>query len=119
MGFTDAIKHGFSNYVNFEGRAARSEYWYWILFVVIVAVVLTIIDAKVIGAQVTEGLFSLATLLPGIAVGARRLHDTDRSGWWLLIGFIPLIGGILLIVWFVTAGTPGANRFGPPAPTTA
>jgi uncharacterized membrane protein YhaH (DUF805 family) len=119
MGFTDAIKSGFSNYVNFEGRASRSAYWYWFLFAFIATLILAIIDAKVIGAQVTEGLFSLATLLPGIAVGVRRLHDTDRSGWWFLIAFIPLIGGILLLVWFATAGTQGANRFGPPAPTSA
>ena len=117
MGFADAIKSGFSNYVNFNGRSLRSAYWYWALFSVIATIILAIIDAKVIGASVTQGLFGLATLLPGIAVSVRRLHDTDRSGWWLLIGLIPLIGPILLIVWMAGEGTAGANRFGPPAPT--
>jgi uncharacterized membrane protein YhaH (DUF805 family) len=119
MGFADAIRSGFSNYVNFNGRSLRSAYWFWALFVFVVSLVLAIIDAKVIGASVTQSLFGLATLLPGIAVGVRRLHDTDRSGWWLLIALIPLIGVILLIVWLATEGTAGANRFGPPAPTSA
>jgi uncharacterized membrane protein YhaH (DUF805 family) len=104
--------------VDFTGRALRSEYWYWILGIVIISVVLSIIDIS-IGTQVLSYLFSLATLLPGLAVGARRLHDTDRSGWWLLLGLIPLVGAIILIVWFATEGTSGPNRFGGPAPTTA
>jgi uncharacterized membrane protein YhaH (DUF805 family) len=112
MNFTQAISSGFSNYVNFAGRAIRSEYWYWTLFIVIASIVTSIIDA-VLGITLFEPIFSLAILLPSIAVGVRRLHDLDRSGWWLLLGFIPLIGAIVLIVWFVGRGTPGANRFGP------
>jgi len=112
MNFIQAIKSGFSNYVNFSGRAIRSEYWYWVLFTVLGMIVTEIIDYA-IGTPVTYWIFGLAVLLPGIAVGVRRLHDLDRSGWWLLLSFIPLIGAIVLIVWFCTKGTDGANRFGP------
>jgi uncharacterized membrane protein YhaH (DUF805 family) len=112
MNFTQAISSGFSNYVNFAGRAIRSEYWYWVLFVLIATIATSIIDL-VLGITLFEPIFSLAVLLPSIAVGVRRLHDLDRSGWWLLLGFIPLIGAIVLIVWFCGRGTPGANRFGP------
>jgi uncharacterized membrane protein YhaH (DUF805 family) len=111
MNFTQAISSGFSNYVNFAGRAIRSEYWYWVLFVLIATIVTSIIDL-VLGITLFEPIFSLAVLLPSIAVGVRRLHDLDRSGWWLLLGFIPLIGAIVLIVWFCGRGTPGANRPG-------
>jgi uncharacterized membrane protein YhaH (DUF805 family) len=112
MNFTQAISSGFSNYVNFAGRAIRSEYWYWVLFVFVASIVARIIDAA-IGINLFNPIFGLAVLLPSIAVGVRRLHDIDRSGWWLLLDFIPLIGWIILIVWFCSRGTPGANRFGP------
>ncbi|HKM88768.1 MAG TPA: DUF805 domain-containing protein [Xanthobacteraceae bacterium] len=111
MNFGQAITSGFSNYVNFSDRAIRSEYWYWFLFVVLCQIATMIIDS-VIGVQLTTSILSLAVLLPGIAVGVRRLHDLDRTGWWLLLGLVPLIGAIVLIVWFCTRGTPGPNRFG-------
>jgi len=112
MNFTQAISSGFSNYVTFSGRAARSAYWYWVLFVCLGEVVTSIID-YVIGLQVTTGLFGLAVLLPGIAIAVRRLHDLDRSGWWILLVFIPLIGAIVLLIWYCSRGTAGPNRFGP------
>ncbi len=112
MGFGDAIKSGFSNYVNFSDRASRSEYWYWVLFVVLAEIVTSIIDYA-IGYQVTTSLFGLAVLLPGIAVAIRRLHDLDRSGWWVFLVCIPLIGAIVLIIWYCSRGTVGPNRFGP------
>ena len=112
MNFTQAISSGFSNYVNFAGRAIRSEYWYWALFVVVGSIVARIIDA-VIGIGLFNSIFGLGVLLPSIAVGVRRLHDLDRTGWWLLLDFIPVIGWIVLIVWFCSRGTVGANRFGP------
>jgi len=111
MNFTDSIKLGFSNYVNFTGRACRSEYWYWVLFTVIVSIVCTIID-NVMGMSLLSTIWELATLVPSIAIGVRRLHDLDRSGWWLLLAFIPLVGAIILIVWFCGKGTDGPNRFG-------
>ncbi|HWZ10698.1 MAG TPA: DUF805 domain-containing protein [Xanthobacteraceae bacterium] len=113
MNFGEAIASGFSNYVNFSSRAARSEYWYWVLFNVLAQVVTEIIDNAVIGMSVTTAIFSLAVLLPGIAVAARRLHDVDRTGWWLLLAFVPVIGLIVLVIWFCTKGTDGSNRFGP------
>jgi uncharacterized membrane protein YhaH (DUF805 family) len=124
MTFTDAIRSGFANYLNFSGRAARPELWWWILFVIIGDILANVIDAIVfggggmmMGAGLLGILFTLATLIPGIAVQVRRLHDLDRSGWWLLIVLIPLIGLIVLIYWYVQPGTPGTNQFGPP-PTT-
>jgi uncharacterized membrane protein YhaH (DUF805 family) len=112
MGFGQAISTGFSNYVNFSDRAARSEYWYWILFYFIGAIVTGAIDAA-IGMSITTGLFGLAMLLPNLAVSIRRLHDLDRTGWWILIGLIPIVGWIILLIWYCTKGTDGQNRFGP------
>ena len=107
MGFTDAIASGFRKYVEFNDRAARSEFWYWMLFTFIGGAALQMISDGLAAA------FSLATLLPSIAVGVRRLHDVDRSGWWVLIWLVPLIGWIFIIVWGCTRGTAGPNRFGP------
>jgi uncharacterized membrane protein YhaH (DUF805 family) len=112
MGFGQAISSGFSNYVNFWGRACRSEYWYWTLFVVIADIVAVGIDAA-IDKEVVSTLFQLAVLLPGIAVTIRRLHDLDRTGWWYFLVLIPLIGWIILFIWYCTKGTDGPNRFGP------
>ena len=119
MGFGEAISAGFANYVNFSGRAVRSEYWYWTLFTIVGGIVASIVDKVAFGAGPMNGglgpfdaLFNLAVLLPSIAVSVRRLHDLDKSGWWLLLFFIPLVGAIVLIVWFCRRGTPGPNRFG-------
>jgi uncharacterized membrane protein YhaH (DUF805 family) len=115
MTFSEAISSGFRNYVGFSGRAARSEFWYWILFTVLVDIAATIIDFGVLASDLMpfSSIWSLATLLPSLAMGVRRLHDTDRSGWWWLIGLIPLIGLIVLIVFWCSEGTRGPNRFGP------
>jgi len=107
-------------YAQFSGRSQRKEYWMFVLGYVIVAVVLNIIEG-ILGLSGTVGgsngpltaLFGLAILIPSIAVGIRRLHDTDRSGWWLLIALVPIIGAIVLLVFFVSDGTRGPNRFGP------
>jgi uncharacterized membrane protein YhaH (DUF805 family) len=111
MNFGESIQSGFSNYVNFSDRADRSEYWYWVLFTAICTLVAYIADFA-IGLPVTRTLFELATVLPGLAVAVRRLHDTDRSGWWIFLFLIPLIGAIVLIIWFSSPGTDGPNRFG-------
>jgi uncharacterized membrane protein YhaH (DUF805 family) len=116
MTFFEAISSGFRNYVGFSGRASRSEFWYWILFTVLVSIVTSIIDLEVLSSSSISpfsSIWSLVTFLPSLAMGVRRLHDTDRSGWWWLLSFIPLIGIIVLIVFWCSAGTRGPNRFGP------
>lgn len=111
MNFQQAIVSGFQNYVNFSGRAARSEFWYWALFVFLVNIAANIVDAA-IDLGVLGALASLALFLPGIAVSVRRLHDLDRTGWWLLIALTG-VGIILLIVWDCMKGTTGPNQYGP------
>lgn len=113
MGFQQAVASGFSKYVTFSGRACRSEFWYFVLFVVIGTIVCMALD-YVLDLGLLNILFSLATFLPGIAITARRLHDIGRSGWWQLLILVPLVGCILLIFWFCRRGEPTANRFGPP-----
>jgi len=113
MNFPDAVKSGLNNYINFEGRATRSEFWWFVLFNLIVGIVTAVLDVAT-GLMVLNMLASLALLAPNLAVGARRLHDIDKSGWWQLLMLIPLIGLIVLIIFFVKTGNTGANRFGPP-----
>jgi uncharacterized membrane protein YhaH (DUF805 family) len=113
--FTEALTR---KYATFEGRARRKEYWYFVLFYVLAIVALAIVD-EMIGTFSEEaeigllsGLFVLATFIPSLAVTVRRLHDTDRSGWWILINLIPIIGAIVLLVFTVLDSQPGENRFG-------
>jgi uncharacterized membrane protein YhaH (DUF805 family) len=105
MTFGKSITTCFSKYADFNGRASRSEFWWWALFVFLVSV------AASFFSQMLSGIFSLATLLPYLAVGARRLHDTNRSGWFQLLSLIPLIGWIILLVFFIQEGKE-PNRFG-------
>ena len=113
MSFTESVRSGFDNYVNFDGRASRPMYWWWVLFAILASIVGNILDA-IIGAQIFSILIGLALFLPGLAVAVRRLHDTDRSGWWILIGLIPIIGFIVLIVFLVQKSDPADNQYGPP-----
>ena len=113
-------------YAVFSGRARRKEYWMFFLFNLIITIVLAIIDNLIgtfspqSGVGLLEGLYSLAVLLPSIAVTVRRLHDTGRSGWWILIGLIPIIGGIVLLIFMVLDSQPGENKYGPnPKPAIA
>ncbi len=112
MTFGQAIKSCYSNYVTFSGRAPRSEYWFFVLYQCLVGFVCGLLMAFGIG-RLLLGLFVVANFLPAISVMVRRLHDIDRSGWWYWIVLVPLVGPILLLVWFCTRGTAGANRFGP------
>ncbi|MEH8244950.1 DUF805 domain-containing protein [Aeromonas veronii] len=100
-------------YAVFSGRARRTEYWMFVLCNVIVMLLLGMVD-KLIGGdnELISSIYSLSVLLPSLAVAARRLHDTDRSGWWLLLGLIPIIGTLVLIYFMVCNGQQGPNRFG-------
>jgi uncharacterized membrane protein YhaH (DUF805 family) len=107
-------------YADFSGRARRKEYWSFFLLCLAGAIVLSVIEGILgLGGMVgglygpLTTLFMLALLVPSIAVGVRRLHDTDRSGWWMLIAFVPLVGGIILLVFYVLEGTRGPNQYGP------
>ncbi len=99
-------------YAEFTGRARRAEYWMFVLISFIVCFLLGIIQSVIGAGSALTGLYSLAVLIPGLAVSVRRLHDTNRSGWWLLIGLIPFVGFIVLIVFSAQVGQSGDNPFG-------
>ena len=101
-------------YADFTGRAMRSELWWFVLFNIIVSVILGIVDGIIFGMSILQSLYALGTLIPSIAVGVRRMHDIDKSGWWLLIALVPVIGVIVLIYFYAQPGQREANRFGPP-----
>lgn len=102
-------------YADFKGRSRRKEYWYFVLINILVSLVLAVIDGALglgsEGVGLLGGIYSLAVLLPSLAVGARRLHDTGRSGWWQLIALIPIIGPIVLIVFLASGSEPGTNKY--------
>jgi uncharacterized membrane protein YhaH (DUF805 family) len=114
MNFQQAIASGFKKYGNFSGRATRSEYWYWMLFQALGGIAFQLLDSILFqhGASPFGTLFSLAVLVPTIAVEVRRLHDVDRSGWWIFVS-LTIVGIIYpLLVWKCRTGTKGPNRFG-------
>ncbi|MEU0672792.1 DUF805 domain-containing protein [Streptomyces sp. NPDC006172] len=106
--YVDVLK----KYAVFGGRARRQEYWMFTLFSLIISIVLAIVDA-VIGSNILGIIYTLAVLLPSVGVTIRRLHDTDRSGFWLFIVLVPLIGAIVLIVFLAGEGKRGPNEYGP------
>ena len=126
MDFKSSIKSVLSKYVRFEGRASRSEYWYWILALVLTSILLSIIEGVVLAplmgfeqfdpqaGQPLRMLLSLVVLLPSLAVAARRLHDIGRSGWWLLIQLIPIIGSLIFLWWMIQRGDEQPNEYGNP-----
>ena len=119
VSFPQAIKLGFKNYFKFSGRATKAEYWWWLLFIVLAGIVLAVVDTLTgtMGMFGDSGLlgflFELATLVPSFALGARRLHDINRTGWWLLLWFVLVIGWIVLIVWAIKRGDECPNKYGP------
>jgi uncharacterized membrane protein YhaH (DUF805 family) len=118
VGFGEAISLFFKNYANFQGRSSVGAYWWVILFSILAGIVLGVVETTFLGSTGTSvgilsGLYSLATIIPSIAIGMRRLHDTDKSGWWLLLALIPLVGVIVLIVFWIGQGTRGDNKYGP------
>jgi len=120
--FIDTLKY---RYAQFSGRASRSEFWYFMLFYFLIDIVLVFIDLLVVDPMfgitpdqagqggLLEIIFALAMLIPSIALAVRRLHDIGKSGWWYLIGFIPLVGALVLLYFFVLDSQPGSNRYGP------
>lgn len=116
MGMMEAMQLFFANYVNFEGRSRRAEYWWPVAFNMIVLILLYLLAIGGGILAVLAGLlyliYALAVILPGLSVVIRRLHDLDKSGWWWFIGFVPLIGGLVLLYWFCQPGTVGPNTFG-------
>ncbi len=111
MNFPRAITAGFEKYATFQGRATRPEFWYWVLFSTLVSWAGSIIDFA-IGSNFVVFIVNLALLLPGIAVGVRRFHDTNRNGWWILISLVPLVGWLIAIIMLIKPGDPSANRYG-------
>ncbi|MGE0179320.1 MAG: DUF805 domain-containing protein [Sphingomonas sp.] len=113
-------------YAQFEGRSRRKEFWMWVLFTSIVSTLFALLglwgaESRLFSSEdelmlyfiCTLGLFSVVIFIPNLAVVVRRLHDTDRSGWNILWGFVPLVGGFILLYFYVLEGTRGPNRFGP------
>jgi uncharacterized membrane protein YhaH (DUF805 family) len=117
MSFAEAIREGLSKYATFDGRARRSEFWWFLLFFAAVASAASVLDVVLFGIDshdpgVISGLTTIGMLIPSLAVNVRRLHDVDRSGWWLWLGVVPLLGTLLLTAWAVQDSHPANNRFG-------
>ena len=118
MNLQDSIKSCFNKYGNINGRATRSEYWYWTLFVFLVSILTLIIDISLLGFSINDdstplnSIWTLAVLIPGITVTVRRFHDVNRSGWWILI-ILTIVGIIPYIYWLVKESDSAENSFGP------
>lgn len=107
--FVDVVK----KYAVFNGRARRKEYWMFLLFYILIYVGLIIVESLIGSPGILVLVLALGLLVPSLAVTIRRLHDTERSGWWFLIAFVPIVGGIVLLVFMCLDGTSGPNKYGP------
>ena len=123
MDFQTALRSFWTRYRDFKGRSRRSEYWFIQLFLVVTNIAVAIIDLALMGWDVDRFIANggggivglvwiLVTIVPALAVLVRRLHDTGKSGWWALVGFLPLVGAVVLLVFTVTDSSPGENKFG-------
>ncbi len=106
--YIDVLK----KYAVFVGRAHRQEYWMFVLFSIIISLVLSAVEGVLGVPGILSIIYGLGVLVPSIAVGVRRLHDTDRSGWWLLVSLVPILGIIILLVFLVQDSKPGSNQYG-------
>lgn len=117
VSFSQAVRMAFDSYCRFQGRSSRSEYWWWVLFVAILSFCIGIIEGilgfSMTAVQTTSGILSLVLFLPGLGLSVRRLHDIGKSGWWILLGFIPVVGAIILIIWFARNSEMTENRYAP------
>jgi len=129
MSFGEAVKSFWSHYATFKGRARRSEYWFIQLFLIVTNLAVAAIDLALMGGDVDRfmangggGIVGLiwifVTIVPALAVLVRRLHDTDKSGWWVLLGLVPFVGGVVLLVFTVLDSTAGENKHGASAKTS-
>ena len=119
MNMSEAVSSCLQKYADFTGRARRSEYWYWVLATGIVNAILGVIIGVIPDLGLLSGVFSLATLLPGLAVIWRRLHDIGKSGAWYFIMLVPIVGQILMLIWLCQDSDSGSNAYGPsPKPST-
>ena len=127
MGFIEAVKHAFAHYGDFSTRSTRSQYWWWVLFWFLFTVLAIVTNGIIFGPTIEQSnsgpvytydggpigkIFQLLVLIPFLAVNCRRLHDINKSGWWQLLMFVPVIGWLILLYWFVKPGDDGENRFG-------
>ena len=118
MSFGESVKTCFQKYVTFKGRARRSEYWWFCLLNFIAGIVTVVLDYQMgtinieLGLGALSGLYTLIVFLPGLAVSVRRLHDTGHSGWYYLLTFIPILGALFLLYFFVSDSAPEENRYG-------
>lgn len=108
--FIDPIKN---HYFDFEGRATRKQFWMFVLFYILAAIVIAVVESMIGMEDILTSVYGLALLLPYLGLAARRLHDINKSGWWLLIGIVPVIGFIVLLIFYVKEGDAGANQYGP------
>ena len=129
MSFGEAVKSFWSHYATFKGRARRSEYWFIQLFLIVTNLAVAAIDLVLMGGDVDRfmangggGIVGLiwifVSIVPALAVLVRRLHDTDKSGWWVLLGLVPFVGGVVLFVFTVLDSTAGENKHGASAKTS-
>jgi uncharacterized membrane protein YhaH (DUF805 family) len=121
--FSQAFVRFWKKYATFSGRASRSEYWWWALIGALVGILTTSLDIGASGSlaqanadlsgpgDIINAIFGLATIIPSLALAVRRLHDTNRSGWWILIGLVPLVGWIILLVFYVSGPNPAGARY--------
>ncbi len=122
--FGNSVKICWGKYADISGRAPRAEYWYWSLFVLLLTLGVGFISgvmevaANSPAPKILQFLLEIALFLPGLTVQVRRLHDLDKSGWWLLLAFVPVVGWIILLIWWCSRGTNGPNQYWPdPLPT--
>lgn len=125
----EAVKYGFANYARFDGRTGRATFWWWVLAVLLAVIVASFLDGSLARGHMAPftALLTLILFLPNLAMSVRRLHDANQTGWWVLVGLVPLFGAMLLIVLYLLPSNPAGERFDPPGlapmppepPTTA
>lgn len=108
-----AFRISLGKYADFSGRSSRPEYWYFMLPIMVIMLIANLVDSLLIGMQVLSLIVGLAALVPTLSAGARRLHDTNRPAWWLLLSLVPVVGAIAVIYLCCQPGTQGPNDFGP------